>query len=454
MNKVFSKIMLGMAALFAVTACSPETEDIFPESSSERIDRYTREVKEILQSAPNGWHAEYYASTSYGGYNVFMSFEDEYVTIASENLGAKHYGGVDENGQLNTVRSHYKLEQSMGAILSMESNNSIFHYFAEPKNPDGYGDSGDGMGGDFEFRVVSACPDSIILRGKKHQSKVRMFPVKQNETWQNIYDNVTNMETAMASRSYNIMKDGQPLGISVVASSRCLVFSYDDEEGIAQRVALPYIVTEEGYKFYNTYEVKGEYFSGFTYDADGYHKEINNPNLVLETQTLTPYEHITSSTWFIKYDDLGAFAQPFWDTFKTALEKAGSNQSKATLYWAIIGKYNGKTGFHMNAGGDQATIGFTMTDVSEDGSGSRITIKYNSKDCNKAGTNFYDKFKLKEALKPFIGNTKTSSRTFTVTTDNARRPTYLLFTDENEPTNIIKLYADEIYYPFGDEPLD
>lgn len=454
MKKIFSILMLGVAAVLAFTACSPETEEKFELSSSERADAYMKQVKQILEAAPNGWYAEYYANLSYGGYTIFMDFENGKATLAAEKLGSKHVAGVDANGELIKINAEYKIEQSMGAILSFNYYNDVLHYFAEPKNPDGYGDSGDGMGGDFEFRVMSASADSVILSGKKHQAKIKMYPVKDGDSWQNIYDDVTKMETSMASRSYNLKKNGESMGVQVVLSNRCLVCSYDDEEGVAQRVALPYIVTRDGYKLYRNYELKGDTISGFTYDADGYHKEINNPNIVLETQTLTPYEHLTTSEWFIMYDNLGEFAQPFWDTFRTGLEKAGTNQSKATLYWAFIGKYNGKIGYHMNAGGDQATIGFNISDVSDDGTGSLIKMSYNSKDCNKAGTNFYDKWKLKEALKPFIGNSKTSSRTFKVTSDNERRPTYLLLTDVNEPTNVIKLLADEMYYPFGDEPKE
>lgn len=448
--------MFAVMVMLSFTACKQEVGELFPTSSSERMDAYVKNVKDVLEAAPNGWYAEYYASLSYGGYTVFMNFENGTATLAGEKLGSNHVAGVDDNGELITIKSKYKVDQSMGAILSFNNYNDVFHYFAEPKNPDGYGDSGDGLSGDFEFRVLSACKDSVILEGKKHQAKVKMFPVKEGDTWQQIYNDVVQMDKDMASRSYNIKKNGEPLGITVVASSRNLVFEYKTEDDVTERVALPYIVTRDGYKFYRTYEVKGEKFTGFTYDADGYHKEVNNPNLVLETQTLTPFEHITGSMWFITYDNLGAFAQPYWDTFKTALEKAGPDNKKATLYWAIIGKYNGKTGYHMNAGGDQATIGFSITQEKVEGEpeGTVIKLKYNSSDSNKAGTNFYDKHGLKEALKPFIGNTKTSTRTFKVTTDNERRPTYLLLTDTKEPTNVIKLLADEVYYPFGDEPIE
>lgn len=452
--KIFKNIIYAAAVMLTATACTSDVEDFFPTSSSERADQYIQNVKTVLQSAPNGWKAEYYAEVGYGGYNVFVKFNDKgEATIASEKMGDKHGAGVDDNGNLNLETSHYKIEQSMGAILSFDNNNSIFHYFAEPKNPDGYGDSGDGLAGDFEFRVITACADSVILEGKKHQSKVRMYPVKEGETWQSIYDEVQKVEKAMTARTYYVFKDGHPRDITVTLSYRCLIFRYMNEDGVAESVGVPYIVTQDGFKFYKNYTVCGLTMSGLKNGPDGQYFATNDPSIYIESQVLTPYEHLTESSWFVTYDNLGAFAQPYWDTFRTALETAGADSKKATLYWAIVGYYNGKVGFHMNAGGDYALVGFDLSTANGE-TGDEVKFKYTSSTTNKAGTNFYDKHKLKEALIPFIGKTKISSRTFKVTVDDARRPSYLLLTDMSEPTNVIKLLANQTYYPFGDEPLD
>ena len=105
----------------------------------------------------------------------------------------------------------------------------------------------------------------------------------------------------------------------------------------------------------------------------------------------------------------------------------------------------------MNAGGDRATVGLTIT-TDKDAGDNIVKIRYNIANTNKAGTSFYENYKLKEALKPFIGNSKVSTRTFKLEVDNPRRPTYMILTDQKEPTNIIRLSAEELHYPFGDEP--
>jgi len=452
MKKIFYFMALAAAVITTAVSCTPTVEDLFDTTSSERVEKYYGEIADILAAPAEGWRMEYYASTTYGGYTVFCKFDGSNVTFASEKVGDSHEAGVDDSGQLIRATSHYKMEQSMGAVLSFDTYNPVFHYFSEPKNSD-YGTSGEGMDGDFEFRVRSACADSIILIGKKHQSKIRMYPIQNGTTWEDYYNKIKNTERIMTARTYYLFKDGQDKEVTINTSYRRLVFNYINEEGVATSEGAPYIITENGYKFYKPYTLNDVTIEELVIgDEDGIYKATNDPTVWIEAQTLPLVEQLNNSMWFITYDNLGAFAQPYWDLFKAALEKAGSNNSKATLYWAVVGNYSGKKGFHMNAGGDQASIGFDITAENEEGD--LVKIKYNSKDGNKAGTNFYNNYKLKDALIPFIGKSKVSNRVFKLTVDNPRRPSYMILTDQNEPTNVIRLEAEQKYYPFGDEELD
>ena len=49
------------------------------------------------------------------------------------------------------------------------------------------------------------------------------------------------------------------------------------------------------------------------------------------------------------------------------------------------------------------------------------------------------------ALYPF-GYAK--PKTFTITTDNPKMPTYLILTDNDESRNVIKLSYNVVYFPF------
>ena len=44
---------------------------------------------------------------------------------------------------------------------------------------------------------------------------------------------------------------------------------------------------------------------------------------------------------------------------------------------------------------------------------------------------------------------KDAKRTFTLSTDNMKAPTYITLTDESDPTNVIKLMKNYISMPFN-----
>ena len=133
-----------------LSACTYRIDDVFDQSSAIRVREEIARTGEILAGAQNGWVMEYYAATKYGGYNILCKFnEDNTVAVQSEIFGEK------------VVTSHYKIDQSQGVVLSFDEYNEIFHYFSTPSNPDGIGTNGDGMLGDFEFRVLSVSADEI-----------------------------------------------------------------------------------------------------------------------------------------------------------------------------------------------------------------------------------------------------------------------------------------------------
>ena len=74
MKKLVNYTLCALATILIAASCSMKVEDAFDESSSERVDAFTQKIVDVLQAAPNGWQAQYYAGTTYGGYNVFMKF--------------------------------------------------------------------------------------------------------------------------------------------------------------------------------------------------------------------------------------------------------------------------------------------------------------------------------------------------------------------------------------------
>ncbi len=446
-NSIFSLLLVAMAFV----ACTPEVEDKFDKSASQRAADAIAEAQKVLEAAPNGWRMEYYGSSTYGGYNVFVKFKGDQAEVGSEKVGASHQAGVGEDGKIITETSHIKYEQSQGIIVSFDDFNNIMHYFSTPDNPD-YGEKGTGMDGDFEFRIISATPEKVTLRGKKHNSRIDMYPMPADQSWADYVQKVKETEEFMASRAYflrvdptkhTLKTDTANTEVTVFLSYRRLVFEYTDTLGESQQIVVPYVVTPEGFTFYSDYEVAGVTLNGLLKgDTMERFYAANDAAIWLETEVPPLWESLRDGMWFFYWDGLGSYAQPKWKEFWEKLKTAGPNKSKNTLYWAFIGNYQSKEAFHFQAGGDYGYQGLNFAPQDEEGTIVKITRK--STVYNTNGRTYYNTYALNKAMEPLVGS---MGRTFRIETDNPRRPSYMRLVDLKESTNVITLSGNEVDLP-------
>ena len=440
------KILYFLAACLLMTAfnaCSFKEDEVFSESPAERSAESIAQVKDVLASAPNRWLMEYYGNLNMGGYNVMVKFDDDQATIASEKWGTNHKAGLDADGKCITSTSHFKIESSMGIVLSFDEYNETFHYYSMPNNPDYAYDTADGLYGDFEFRVMKADADSVILRGKKHNNRIVMTPIPEDKTWESYITEAEETESYMTSRSYTLSGEDYvitPREITVTnnGSYRCLIFTYYDDSDQKVTVGAPYIVKEDGYYFYSPVEVNGYELDGLVKgDTDDYFVFRNNEKLQLDTYMPTLVESVTTSTWYMRYGSVGAYAQPYWDAMMEILKTAGKSKQEIKIYTATFGMTtDSKLAASMSTSTDAPYYGYSYTEESE----TRVKFTRNSTVNNRAGKDYFNKYGWRAVLDCIYGHT------FELTCDYQRRPTWITMTDVENPTNVITLYATPSYF--------
>ena len=69
-------------------------------------------------------------------------------------------------------------------------------------------------------------------------------------------------------------------------------------------------------------------------------------------------------------------------------------------------------------------------------------------DPNNNGAYYYNYCDYGYGLMIF-GLNEQNARTFKLSTDNVKSPSYIILTDINEPTNVIKMFTEPITYPFN-----
>lgn len=450
MRKI-SYLFALLVSFIAFNACTSDVDNYFPESAPERATKTVAEVKKILQEAPNGWRMEYYGDMTYGGYNVLCQFKGDSVQIASEKAGKNHEAGLDASGNLITETSlaHYSVNQSMGVVISFDTFNKLFHYFADPKNED-YGEAGTGFGGDFEFRVLKYSPDSIQLQGLKHGDRIMLYPMKADMDWASYFKEVENVKNFMASSSYTLLADNDTLAeVTQYGDYHSLIFQYPDSTGEMKAYAYPYIITPEGYKFYREIEISGKKFTNFSKDFNDATDERfypqGDPSICLETVVPPVVDAFQKGQWFFSASKVSPESEGAWNDFMEAI-KTAANGKEAILYQAMIGTYNNKFGFHAWLSSDYLYVELTIRDPNEEGN--EIALQYNrNSPTNKAAQVFMKSYKLTPVLKTF--SALNNKLRLTLETDNPRKPTYMKLIQVKKPENVLELSATQIMYPFG-----
>lgn len=450
MRKI-SYLFALLVSFIAFNACTSDVDNYFPESAPERATKTVAEVKKILQEAPNGWRMEYYGDMNYGGYNVLCQFKGDSVQIASEKAGKNHEAGLDASGNLITETSlaHYSVNQSMGVVISFDTFNKLFHYFADPKNED-YGEAGTGFGGDFEFRVLKYSPDSIQLQGLKHGDRIMLYPMKADMDWASYLKEVENVKNFMASSSYTLLAGNDTLAeVTQYGDYHSLIFQYSDSTGEMKAYAYPYIITPEGYKFYREIEIGGKKFTNLSKDFNDATDERfypqGDPSICLETVVPPVVDAFQKGQWFFSASKISPESEGAWNDFMEAI-KTAANGKEAILYQAMIGTYNNKFGFHAWLSSDYLYVELTIRDPNEEGN--EIALQYNrNSPTNKAAQVFMKSYKLTPVLKTF--SALNNKLRLTLETDNPRKPTYMKLIQVQKPENVLELSATQIMYPFG-----
>jgi hypothetical protein len=295
-------------ALLAV-ACTPEEENLFGDSSANRADAAIETTMELLAGASNGWLMEYYpeAMQQYGGYNLILSFDTKgSVKIASE-IATPGY----------TTTSLYTVKQSAGILLSFDTYNNILHFFSDPSDPSGLGGRGFGLEGDYDFLVLEASAEKIVLKGKKSGGIAVLTPMESSD-WDGFISDLQDADENMSFLKFKLELNGEDIPVSV--SNRTLTFTYE-ENGDTKSQTASYIVTKTGYKFYSPIEIKGVTLSGFAFDAANYwFTETGNPSIKLIPIIPPLNEQFVRGDWYIAYSTLGAFAQIYFAACKASID--------------------------------------------------------------------------------------------------------------------------------------
>lgn len=276
MQKIYRNLLIAVCAMLPLVSCVRDEEDLFEKSATVRLNEAMANAQKVLTSAPKGWALYYFpeADMIYGGYMYTMEFTDEQVTVR---------GDLFEDA----YTSLYSMIPDNGPVLSFNTNNYAFHYFATPSGNQKnlYGESGryQAYKGDYEFMVMKATPEEVVLKGKRTGTHLHMYPLQESaETYM---AKVQETESLMFVSDFDGTINGKPLVMTLTLNTRQAKFTLPeekDEEGKPVSVSGPFIFTDNGISLYEPLVLGGATINALIFDSSNYQMKSPDSSIILQ----------------------------------------------------------------------------------------------------------------------------------------------------------------------------
>lgn len=262
--------IIFLLAVFSFVSCTPEVDDTFDETAAVRIKKAIEEDLSILQGAKNGWMMEYYPSATrmYGGYSILVSFDKDGIAKVSCDLFPSD----------KEVKSQYQIRQSTGPTLVFDTYNEIFHFFSEPANSLGIGDSGKGMEGDYEFLILECTPEQVVLKGKKTGNRMVMTPIPEAESWKDYLGKIRGVARDASIVLYDV-NVGSETQYTVKQEYHLFVLTHAD----GSEETIPFVYTSDGIKFYEPITIGSSQVQSLKWDDAS--QAFKSEDIALKAQT-------------------------------------------------------------------------------------------------------------------------------------------------------------------------
>jgi len=160
-------LILGLVLVGSIfSACSRDEESLFDKSAAERAQLAMDNANDVFVAPEHGWEMLYFANPESRGYNLIVKFRENGQVIATTKNAL-----TTRNKMVTDSTSTWEVVSDYGPLLTFNTFNEVLHAWADPQ------EDGDGYLGDYEFLILLATPERVVLKGKKHSAYMIMRPM-------------------------------------------------------------------------------------------------------------------------------------------------------------------------------------------------------------------------------------------------------------------------------------
>ena len=325
-NMKNKSIILLLTLGLAFTACSRDEGNLFEKSAAERTVEALENAQKCLTEAPNGWEFLYFCNPTTCGYNILVKF-DEHGEVKASAKAYLQKGKLKTDSIVTDANSTWEVVSDYGPILTFNTYNDVLHLWADPQA------DGDGFLGDYEFLILEATPERIVLKGKKHSGYSVLRRLPKDQDWTEYFTDIENMQKKLFSNSNLLLAEigGEKYTLTNGASGIFTFANKGEAPNEEDPIILPFATTQ-----------KGIYCSAFLTEERYIDMPLENGVLKSSAATISTgslneyfeyYMRLLGGKW--KYDMKDQAIKDVFAPFDAVLqEKYGNKKAKTTdLFW-------------------------------------------------------------------------------------------------------------------------
>ena len=170
-KQYLTAVILGCTVAAALTGCQMKEDDIFDVDPANRADQWMADYRRVFNNNRYGW-ALFTDNPTAGRHPAVYTYAVRFDDVNSTFYRSTSTARLPYVNTLDSVVSMYSLKNDNGIVLSFDTYNAFFHYYADQSQY-----FAQELQGDFEFCLdrYSANEDTIFGRGKTKQLPFMMI---------------------------------------------------------------------------------------------------------------------------------------------------------------------------------------------------------------------------------------------------------------------------------------
>lgn len=442
MNTAFYKYAGFLSVLSLLCAlcvsCQMKEDDLFDVDPANRADAWMADYRRVFNNNEYGW-ALYTDNPTYGRHPAVYTYAVKFDQVNATFYQSTSTQSLPVDRDKDSVQSMYSFKMDNGIVLSFDTYNSFFHYYAD--NSQYFSQD---LQGDFEFCLdrYSENEDTIFGRGKTKQLPFVM--IKLPVTAQDYQKACDSIRSNYAPYNCSFVCAGDTLPARFFSGYQNLSIWMDGDDPSIDGHLYSYGNLIGGIYFLEPIEYKGTVIREMHINADksGY-DDINGRATIIPKPFANYWlQDQEYDSRFFGYSALGTWTQQQWDKARTAINKSGKQKADDLHY--ICFSTDGKGGLelvvNMWFGSDEVHFPMEMMRVSND----EIAVRWTGKESSGRSYKFYD-MGYKYIVDAFASKDEWRTYRITARSGSKMSPGEFQLTDESNPDNFIYFPTNHRY---------